>query len=92
MTLGQQQHPVQPPQSQPSGSAAPVMLPEGLDLSNLGALAAMLGVGTVSAPPAASVPGASSALEQLIQQMQALPRKFRSQRGSDTRCLRFTGM
>ncbi len=55
MSAGQQQPALQLPQ--PSASAAPVMLPEGLDLSNLGALAAMLGVGSVSATPAVSGPG-----------------------------------
>ncbi len=64
MSAGQQQPALQLPQ--PTASAAPVMLPEGLDLSNLSALAAMLGVGSVSAPPAASGPGGALVTRQQI--------------------------
>ena len=62
MSAGQQQPPLQPPQ--PGAGAAPVMLPEGLDLSNLGALAAMLGVGSVSAPAVAPGPAGAFVTEQ----------------------------
>ena len=47
---------------QPTVSAAPVSLPAGLDLSNLGALAAMLGVGTVSAPSTGPTSSGAQAL------------------------------
>ena len=48
-----------------SNGAAAAALPEGLDLSNLGALAAMLGVSAVTSGPPASAPGVSPVVHSL---------------------------